>query len=100
MLTTRSAWMARTIAGQAHDSAASVWLLRYRERGWNGGVDRITSFAETSRYVERAKGIATAVQLVDMGALGHYMLTDVETWNTVARTSSLTMLKVSRRASG
>ena len=166
----RSEWMARSIAGKANHADADVWLLRYRERGWNGGGDRIedarwaldevrtahgdvpvvllghsmgarvavhaaddpsvvgvvglapwwsaqdpvatlpgrtlvaahgrrdriTSFAETTRYVERAKGIATAVQLVDMGALGHYMLTGVDTWNMVASTSSLAMLRSSR----
>ncbi|WP_353951994.1 alpha/beta fold hydrolase [Knoellia sp. S7-12] len=36
----RSAWMARSIADRAHEGGASVWLLRYRERGWNGGRER------------------------------------------------------------
>ncbi len=168
----RSEWMARSIAAKAHAAEAHVWLLRYRERGWNGGRDRIedarwsldavrtahgdvpvvllghsmgarvavhvaddpsvvgvvglapwwaaedpvstlsgralvaahgrrdriTSFAETTRYVERAKGIATAVELVDMGALGHYMLTGVEAWNTVASTSALQLLRLHQDA--
>lgn len=168
----RSEWMARSITAQAHAADTSVCLLRYRERGWNGGRhriddtrwaldevrtehgdvpvvllghsmgarvavhaaddpsvvgvvglapwwsaddpistlpgralvaahgrrDRITSFAETSRYIERAKGIATAVEFVDMGALGHYMLTDVDAWNTVAATSALQLLKLHQQA--
>ncbi|WP_208544097.1 alpha/beta hydrolase [Nocardioides seonyuensis] len=36
----RSASMARTLAGPAREAGASVWLVRYRERGWNGGADR------------------------------------------------------------
>jgi len=32
----RSAAMARSIADRAHEAATNVWLLRYRERGWNG----------------------------------------------------------------
>lgn len=168
----RSDWMARSLAARAHGCAASVWLLRYRQRGWNGGPDRvadarwaldqvrtahgdvpvvllghsmgarvavhvaddpsvvgvvglapwwsaddpvrtltgcsliaahgrrdrITSFAETTRYVGRAKGIATAVQLVDLGALGHYMLTGIGRWNTVAVTSCRQLVRLHERA--
>lgn len=36
----RSAWMARSIADRAHAMHVGVWLLRYVERGWNGGLDR------------------------------------------------------------
>lgn len=162
----RSAWMARSIAHRAHDDGASVWLLRYRERGWNGGReraadarwaldqvrdthgdvpvillghsmgarvavqvaddpsvagvvalapwwsdtdpvhtlagrsliaahgrrDRITSFAHTRRFVERARPIATHAELVDMGLLGHYMLGAADRWNDVAIESSLRIL--------
>lgn len=168
----RSDWMARSIATKADAADTGLVLLRYRERGWNGGRDRIddarwaldevrathgkvpvlllghsmgarvavhaaddssvvgvvglapwwssedpvatlpgrslvaahgrrdriTSFAETSRYLERAKGIATAVEFVDMGARGHYMLTSVEAWNTVAATSALQLLRLHQRA--
>lgn len=170
----RSAWMARTIADKVAETGVGLALLRYRERGWNGGPDRIadarwaldevrtahgdvpvvllghsmgarvavhvaddpsvvgvvglapwwsaedpvhtltgralvaahgrrdriTSFAETERYVERAKGIATAVQLVDMGLLGHYMLTGADQWNTAAQTSALQLLGLHERACG
>ena len=64
----------------------------------HGRRDRITSFAETTRYVERAKGIATAVELVDMGPLGHYMLTNVDAWNTAASTSALQLLRLHQQA--
>jgi pimeloyl-ACP methyl ester carboxylesterase len=37
----RSLAMQRSIAPTAHGHGVSVWLLRYRERGWNGGRDRI-----------------------------------------------------------
>lgn len=32
----RSRWMMGHIADRANRAAVSVWLLRYRERGWNG----------------------------------------------------------------
>lgn len=34
----RSAAMARAIAPGAEAAGAAVWLLRYRQRGWNGGT--------------------------------------------------------------
>lgn len=37
----RSWWMARSMARGARAEGAGVWLLRYRERGWNGGIDRL-----------------------------------------------------------
>lgn len=158
--------MARAIAHRAHERSASVWLLRYRERGWNDGRDRaadarwalgrvrevhgpvpvillghsmgarvavhvaddpsvvgvvglapwwdatdpvrplsgrtllaahgrrdrITSFAHTEAYVERAQGVAAHAQLIDMGRQGHYMLTDRDRWHDVAVESSLRIL--------
>lgn len=168
----RSDWMARTLADKAEAADTALALLRYRERGWNGGQDRvedarwaldevrtahgdvpvvllghsmgarvavhaaddpsvvgvvalapwwskddpvdtlpgralvaahgrrdrITSFAETTRFIERAKGIATAVEFVDMGMLGHYMLTNVDAWNTMASTSALQLLRLHQQA--
>lgn len=162
----RALWLQRDIAQRAHASGAGVWLLRYRERGWNGGADRaadarwaldelraahgdvpvvllghsmgarvavhvaddpsvrgvvglapwwsaqdpvatlagralraahgrrdrITSFRETSRYVERARAVATSAELRDMGPLGHYMLTGAVRWHDVAIESSLEIL--------
>jgi pimeloyl-ACP methyl ester carboxylesterase len=162
----RSAWMQRSIAPRAHDAGVGLWLVRYRERGWNGGTDRvadardaldrvradlgdvpvvllghsmgarvavhvaddpsvvgvvglapwwsaqdpvrtlagrtlvaahgrrdrITSYAETARYVARARRVAVDATLRDMGALGHYMLTGAEQWNDVALDSALQVL--------
>lgn len=162
----RSAWMQRSIAPRAHEAGVGVWLLRYHQRGWNGGTDRvadarwaldrvreeheevpvvllghsmgarvavhvaddpsvvgvvglapwwsaqdpvrtltgrslvaahgrrdrITSYAETERYVARARQVAADVTLRDMGPLGHYMLAGADRWNDVALGSALTVL--------
>lgn len=162
----RTAWMARAIAGRAHAGGADVWLLRYRQRGWNGGADRLsdtrwaldevrashgdrpvvllghsmgarvavhvaddpsvvgvvglapwwsgsepvrtlagrslvaahgrrdrlTSFAQTQLFVERARSVAEHAELVDMGSRGHYMISGASAWNDVAISSSLRIL--------
>jgi pimeloyl-ACP methyl ester carboxylesterase len=162
----RALWLQRGIAQRAHEAEVGTWLLRYRERGWNGGTDpaadarwaleelraahgdvpvvllghsmgarvavhvaddpsvrgvvglapwwsaedpvstlagrtlraahgrrdRITSFRETARYVERARPVAASVDLRDMGALGHYMLTSSRRWHDVAIEASLEVL--------
>ena len=59
----------------------------------HGRRDRITSFRETSRYVERARTVADSAELRDMGALGHYMLTGAGRWHDVAIESSLAVLE-------
>ena len=58
----------------------------------HGRRDRITSFRETTRYVERATAVADGADLRDMGALGHYMLTGSARWHDVAIASSLAIL--------
>ena len=162
----RALWLQRDIARRAHESGVGVWLLRYRERGWNGGTDRatdarwaldelraahgdvpvvllghsmgarvavhvsddpsvrgvvglapwwsaedpvatlagrtlraahgrrdrITSFRETARYVERAQAVAASAELRDMGSLGHDMITGSSRWHDVAIASSLEIL--------
>lgn len=162
----RALWLQRDIAARAHGAGVGVWSVRYRERGWNGGVDRagdarwaldelrsahgdvpvvllghsmgarvavhvaddpsvrgvvglapwwsaqdpvetlagrtlraahgrrdrITSFTETARYVERARSVADSAELVDMGRLGHYMLTGASRWHDVALEASLGVL--------
>ena len=162
----RALWLQRDIAARAHESGVGVWSVRYRERGWNGGVDRaadarwaldevraahgdvpvvllghsmgarvavhvaddpsvrgvvglapwwsaqdpvhtlagrtlraahgrrdrITSFGETVRFVERARAVADSAELRDMGPLGHYMLTGASHWHDVAIASSLDVL--------
>ncbi len=37
----RMAAMQRSISARAHEAGVSTWLLRYRERGWNGGVSPV-----------------------------------------------------------
>lgn len=170
----RALWLQRDIARRAHEDGVGVWLVRYRERGWNGGPDRsadarwvldqlraahgdvpvvllghsmgarvavhvaddpsvvgvvglapwwssddpvstlagrtlvaahgrrdrITSFRETSRYVERARRTAVSAELHDMGALGHYMLTGSARWHEVAVRSALDLLIARRPAHG
>ncbi len=41
----------------------------------HGCRDRITSARATARFVTRASDVAKSAQFVDMGPLGHYMLT-------------------------
>lgn len=58
----------------------------------HGTRDRITSFTETERYVERARVVADSAHLAGMGTLGHYMLMRAATWNETALTSALEIL--------
>ena len=162
----RSLAMQRALAHDAHQQDVSVWLLRYRQRGWNGGgdrvadarwaldrvrdslgevpvsllghsmgarvavhvaddplvtgvvglapwfppgepvealagkhlvaahgrTDRITSFAATAAYVDRAGAVAASAELKDMGRVGHYMLKRIPAWNDVALGSALALL--------
>lgn len=37
----RAAWLAQSVAPSLGGAGAGVRLLRYRERGWNGGADRV-----------------------------------------------------------
>ena len=163
----RALWLQREIARPAHEAGVGVWLVRYGERGWNSGADRvadarwaldelraahgdvpvvllghsmgarvavhaaddpsvrgvvglapwwsaedpvsplegrtllaahgrrdrITSFKQTARYVERARTVADSAELTDMGALGHYMLTGSGRWHDVAIASALALLR-------
>ena len=61
-------------------------------RAAHGRRDRITSFRETARYVERARAVADSAELEDMGALGHYMLTGARRWHDVAIAAVLEVL--------
>ena len=61
-------------------------------RAAHGRRDRITSFRETSRYVDRARTVAAGVELHDMGGLGHYMLAGSRRWHDVALGSVLEVL--------
>ena len=61
-------------------------------RAAHGRRDRITSFRETSRYLDRARAVAASVELHDMGGLGHYMLAGSRRWHDVAVGSILDVL--------
>jgi pimeloyl-ACP methyl ester carboxylesterase len=58
----------------------------------HGSRDRITSPRMTRRYVERARAVAASAEFVDVGRLGHYMLTHQSQWNRFAVESSLDVL--------
>jgi len=57
----------------------------------HGTHDRITSAKATQAYVRRASAVA-AVEYVDMGPLGHYLLRGRREWNLVASRSCLDLL--------
>jgi hypothetical protein len=59
----------------------------------HGRRDRITSYRATEAYVARARAVATAAELVDMGPVGHYMLKRVRSWNDLAIDASLGLLE-------
>jgi predicted esterase len=52
----RSAWMQRSIAPRAHEAGVGVWLVRYLERGWNGGADRVADARWALEQVRAAHG--------------------------------------------
>jgi alpha-beta hydrolase superfamily lysophospholipase len=54
-------------------------------------TDRITSFAATHQFVQRARRVAASTELVDMGELGHYMLKGIGRWNSVARDRTIAL---------
>jgi pimeloyl-ACP methyl ester carboxylesterase len=58
----------------------------------HGRRDRITSYAATARYVERVRATGALASLHDMGPVGHYMLKQPATWNTVAVQGALALL--------
>ena len=63
----RSASMQRDIARRAQQAGASVWLLRFTRRGWNGGADRIADARTALDDVRRRLGDVPVV------LLGHSM---------------------------
>ena len=58
----------------------------------HGRADRITSYAATRAYVERAGQVASSAELVDMGDVGHYLVRRAAAWNSLALASALRML--------
>ncbi|GAA2152525.1 hypothetical protein GCM10009844_35950 [Nocardioides koreensis] len=63
----RAAAMQRSIAGRAHEAGTSVWLLRYRRRGWDGGRGPVEDARWALAEVRRALGDVPVV------LLGHSM---------------------------
>lgn len=161
----RIAAMQRTVTPRAHEAGVSTWLLRYRERGWDGGApvhdarwaldevrrehgaipvvllghsmggrtavhvaddpsvvgvvalapwfspedpdrtlagkhlraahgrsDKITLFAMTRAYVQRAEQSASSATLTSMGRVGHYMFRRISAWNGFAVDNALALL--------
>lgn len=58
----------------------------------HGRNDKITSFAATEAFVERAGTVARSTQLQDMGPVGHYLLRRIRAWNDFAASRCLAML--------
>ncbi len=63
----RSAAMQRDIARRAQEADASIWLLRFTSRGWNGGAARIADARRALDAVRRELGEIPVV------LLGHSM---------------------------
>ncbi|GAA2115345.1 alpha/beta hydrolase [Nocardioides bigeumensis] len=60
--------------------------------GVHGSNDRITSYRQSERFVERASTVAATAEHVVLRAAGHYMLRRASTWNAHARDAVLTMI--------
>lgn len=55
----------------------------------HGRGDRITSYAMTAAYLERARGVAAEAALTDMGHVGHYMVRRARAWHAFAADRAL-----------
>ncbi len=58
----------------------------------HGDHDKVTNARHTRKLLDRAEPVAASTSYVDMGDLGHYMLTGVRRWNRVARDGVLEIL--------
>jgi hypothetical protein len=61
----------------------------------HGRSDKITSLRQTAAFVERAERVAASTELVDMGAVGHYMFRRIPAWNAFAVSRSLAFAGIS-----
>jgi predicted esterase len=59
--------MQRSITPRAHDAGVATWLLRFRERGWNGGAAPVEDARWALEQVRREHGGVPVV------LLGHSM---------------------------
>ncbi len=57
-----------------------------------GRRDRITSYAHTEAFLERANRVAASTRMIDMGGLGHYLIKGAQLWNDVAVSHCLDVL--------
>jgi predicted esterase len=57
----------------------------------HGREDSVTSYAETEALLQRAVGVASHVEMVDMGARGHTMMDGLTSWNATVRRQVLAM---------
>ncbi|HET6651113.1 MAG TPA: alpha/beta fold hydrolase [Nocardioides sp.] len=64
----------------------------------HGRSDKITSISQTAAFVERAERVAASTELVDMGAVGHYMFRRIPAWNAFAVSRSLAFAGVADRS--
>ena len=64
----------------------------------HGRSDKITSFQQTRAFCRNAEGVASSVEMHDMGRVGHYMLRNISGWNRFAVSRSLAQLGVCRSA--
>lgn len=55
----------------------------------HGSRDRITSARATEAFLRRADRLAASTRFIDMGSVGHYMLSHVREWNEVALSETL-----------
>jgi len=63
----RTALMQRSITPRVHDAGVATWLLRFRERGWNGGAAPVADARWALEQVRRELGAVPVV------LLGHSM---------------------------
>lgn len=62
----------------------------------HGRRDHITNPRQTRKFLTRADSVAASTRFVDMGAVGHYMLTGVGRWNDVVVNETLGIFDVGR----
>jgi predicted esterase len=63
----------------------------------HGRRDRITPLQQSRTFCQGAQRVASSVELVDMGRVGHYMLRSVRAWNLFAVSRCLDQLGLPRR---
>jgi pimeloyl-ACP methyl ester carboxylesterase len=64
----------------------------------HGRSDKITSLRQTRAFCRNAEGVASTVEVHDMGRVGHYMFRDIPGWNRFAVSRSLAQLGVRQPA--